>query len=329
LFFKRLGLTYLSINPRTKDMKLQLRSFRGEDDFWRIRNFLCQVLMINDYRELSWHVARWDYLWARRNDFLPDTPLEELVYLWEAPDGEIAAVLNPEHSGILFQQINPAFRMTDLENEMMEVAEEKLSIPKDGGGQKVYLHADQRDIFRQEILTSRGYSKFDHPKVREHQRHLWLDKAVLEAILPPEYVIRSLRDDEIEDRGLAAWKTNRSGDPPNEYWGWKWLLNVYEAPLYRRDLDIVAVAPNGEIASFCTLWFDDMTQSGYFEPVGTVPEHRQRGLGKAVLCEALRRVKRLGANLAFVSSYTPPAHALYSSIGFTDYDLSEPWLKEL
>jgi ribosomal protein S18 acetylase RimI-like enzyme len=91
----------------------------------------------------------------------------------------------------------------------------------------------------------------------------------------------------------------------------------------------VGVAPNGEIASFCTLWFDDVTQSGYFEPVGTAIEHQRKGLGKAVMSEALRRIQDMGATMAFVSSYTSPAHELYSSLGFIDFDLCEPWVKEL
>ena len=49
---------------------------------------------------------------------------------------------------------------------------------------------------------------------------------------------------------------------------------------------------------------------------------------KAVLCEALRRLKRLGAVKAYVHSYEPPTHALYTSAGFTEYDLVEPWVKE-
>ncbi|HEX6386119.1 MAG TPA: GNAT family N-acetyltransferase [Anaerolineae bacterium] len=57
------------------------------------------------------------------------------------------------------------------------------------------------------------------------------------------------------------------------------------------------------------------------------PAHQRRGLGKAVMAEGLRRAKRLGATMAYVGSYSPAAHALYASVGFTEYDLYEPWLK--
>ena len=108
-----------------------------------------------------------------------------------------------------------------------------------------------------------------------------------------------------------------------------WYRNIQNAPLYRRDLDIVGIAPDGGVASFCTIWFDDVTRTAYFEPVGTSPIHQRRGLGKAVMCEGLRRLKRMGAIMAFVGGYTPAANALYSSVGFRQYALSEPWKKKL
>jgi len=102
---------------------------------------------------------------------------------------------------------------------------------------------------------------------------------------------------------------------------------VQRAPLYRRDLDLVAVAPGGDLAAFCTLWFDDVTRTAAFEPVGTHPDHQRRGLGRALMAEGLRRVAGLGATLCTVGSYSEPAGALYASLGFIEYDLSEPWEK--
>lgn len=104
--------------------------------------------------------------------------------------------------------------------------------------------------------------------------------------------------------------------------------NIQNAPLYRRDLDLVAVAPDGAIASFATIWFDDVTRSAYFEPVATVPAHRRRGLGKAVLTEGLRRLKRMGVVVAFVGGSSLPANALYASVMGKELDLSETWIKE-
>ena len=61
------------------------------------------------------------------------------------------------------------------------------------------------------------------------------------------------------------------------------MISIFTMRTYR----IVAVAPSGEFAAFCTVWFDDVTRTGAFEPVGTAPAHRRRGLGKAVMCEGV------------------------------------------
>ncbi|MEW6400596.1 MAG: hypothetical protein AB1649_02285 [Chloroflexota bacterium] len=42
-------------------MKTRKRPYQNEDDYWRIRDFLRQVMISNGRRELSWHVARLDY----------------------------------------------------------------------------------------------------------------------------------------------------------------------------------------------------------------------------------------------------------------------------
>lgn len=42
-------------------MKLTLRSYQTEDDFWRMRDFLREVFLLNDRRMFSWPVARLDY----------------------------------------------------------------------------------------------------------------------------------------------------------------------------------------------------------------------------------------------------------------------------
>jgi ribosomal protein S18 acetylase RimI-like enzyme len=134
---------------------------------------------------------------------------------------------------------------------------------------------------------------------------------------------------ELPARSLVSWRAFHPNEPDDHYEGWTWYLNVQRAPLYRRDLDLVAVAPGGEFASFCTVWFDDVNRMGVFEPVGTAPAHQRRGLGKAVMCEGLRRLKHLGATLATVGSYSNEAGALYASLGFTEYDLLERWHIEL
>ncbi len=136
-------------------------------------------------------------------------------------------------------------------------------------------------------------------------------------------------DEDMPARSLVSWKAFHPDEPMEKYWGWEWYRNIQRVPLYRRDLDIVAVASAGEFASFCTVWFNEATLTGAFEPVGTAPAHRRRGLAAAVMNEGLRRLKRVGAKLAYVGSWNDATNALYGeSLGFSEYDLMEKWMKD-
>jgi ribosomal protein S18 acetylase RimI-like enzyme len=93
-------------------------------------------------------------------------------------------------------------------------------------------------------------------------------------------------------------------------------------PGYRSELDLVAVAPNGDFAAYCICWLDAKNRTGEFEPVGASPDYRRQGAGRAVMLEGLRRLRDLGAETAIVytSANNSPAVALYEAVGFRRYD---------
>ena len=77
-------------------------------------------------------------------------------------------------------------------------------------------------------------------------------------------------------------------------------------------LSVAAAAPDGEKVAYCCLWYRKGTDYAYVEPVCTVPAYRGRGLGGAVVAEALRRAKEKGAQRAYVISDL----AFYEKLGF-------------
>ncbi|HRJ57959.1 MAG TPA: hypothetical protein PLV64_16830, partial [Anaerolineales bacterium] len=80
-------------------MKLTMRLYRNEEDYWRMRQFLREVMLANDLHQYSWHVARLDYWWWFANTDIEKFDLTQVIFLWESEDGELAAVLNPEGKG--------------------------------------------------------------------------------------------------------------------------------------------------------------------------------------------------------------------------------------
>lgn len=310
-------------------MKFTMRSYENEEDYWRIREFLRQVMLENERRELSWHVARLDYWWWFINPDLEKLPLQELVFLWETGDGELAAVLNPEGSGQAFLQVHPTYCTPGLIEEMIAVAKERLSNKGEDDQRQLWVYVDSKDEMQHAVLGESGFHRVAKTEVQEVQHRRSLDGQLPDVPLIQGYDIRSLGQGlELLERCYASGlgfhdddihiaRDNR--DHP------EWYHRIQSAPLYRRDLDIVAVADDGSIASFCTIWFDDVSRTAYYEPVATVPAYRQLGLGKAVLIEGLHRLKRMGCKVAFVGGYSEPANALYFSVMGPEYDISEPW----
>jgi mycothiol synthase len=306
-------------------MQLTMRRYQTEDDYWHIRAFLRQAMLLNDVREKSWHVARLDYWrWHVAANTQDRKSIDQLVFLWETPDGEIAAVLNPEGVGDVHLQVHPELRTPALEEEMLTIAEEHLAVDRNGE-RRLRTWADDQDEMRLAVLARLGYTKGKWVGCGWRRD---LDAPIPDAPIPPGYVVRSLgQRDELPARSWASWRGFHPDAPDEEYEGWEWYLNIQRCPLYRRDLDIVAVAPGGEIASFCTFWYDDVTRSAYIEPVATVPEHLRRGLARATITEGLRRVRQMGATRAFVGGYEPAPNALYASVLSPAHDRSEEWIK--
>jgi mycothiol synthase len=309
-------------------MKPSMRRFGKDEDYWRIRQFLREVFILNGRRELSWQVYRFDY-WRWHGILnMKDGTLETDVFIWEAPDGRMAAVLNREAPGSVFLQVHPEMRSAELEEEMVAVAEEHLRTTPTERRPAIRIWAPSEDSLRRNVLKRLGYKVFDRPDSREYARWRDITGEVPGAPVAEGYTIRGLGgDNETPARSWSSWRAFHPDEPADRYQGYDWYANIQRAPLYRRDFDIVAVTGAGEIASFATIWFDDVARTGAFEPVGTVPGHQKRGLARAVICEGLRRLKRIGATRAYVGSYTEGAHAAYASAGFTDYELLEPWTR--
>jgi mycothiol synthase len=257
-----------------------------------------------------------------------DGTLEDDVFIWETIDCNIAAVLNREAPGSVFLQVHPNSHVDELIMEMLSTAEQHLTAPTAKNRKTLHVWVATTDPKSQIIMRERGYTISSNIPA-ERQRMRDLGESIPSKAAADGYTIKSMGDaDDHPARCYVSWRAFHPDEPDDDFEG-GWYHNVQKAPLYRRDLDLVAVAPDGEFAAFCTIWFDDYTRTGLFEPVGTVPEHRRHGLGRAILIEGLSRLKSIGAEIAYVGSYSEPAHYLYASVGFKTYHVMEPWIREI
>jgi ribosomal protein S18 acetylase RimI-like enzyme len=89
---------------------------------------------------------------------------------------------------------------------------------------------------------------------------------------------------------------------------------------YRGDLHVLVAAPDGTPAASAIIWLDEATGTAEFEPVGTDPGFRRRGLGRALQLHGMRLARAAGARLMLVACLGAPAHpaarGLYRGVGF-------------
>lgn len=100
---------------------------------------------------------------------------------------------------------------------------------------------------------------------------------------------------------------------------------------YRGDLHVLVEAPDGTMAASALVWLDTVNRSAQFEPVGTHPAYRRRGLGRAVLLHGMRLARQAGAEQMTVACLGAPGHpaavGLYYSVGFRRFTRDAPLLK--
>ena len=137
--------------------------------------------------------------------------------------------------------------------------------------------------------------------------------SVPEARLPKGFTIRPVAGE--HEAQLIA-------DVHNGAFSAKWTqaeyLKVMRTPGFDPKRELVVVAQDGRFAAFVVIWFDPISLTGYFEPVGCHNDFRRRGLTKTLMFAGMARMKEGGMETATVGyeSTNEASFKLYSSAGF-------------
>lgn len=165
------------------------------------------------------------------------------------------------------------------------------------------------------FLQANGFQRGEYVEVNMLRS---LDAPIGQQVLPPGCVVRSVAGDsrEVSLRAEAqreVWRPWTVGDVTDEQYA-----RFMRMPGYDRDLDVVAVAPDGTIAAYVNGWLDPVNRIGDFGPVGAREAYRRQGLTRAVLLECMRRMKARGMDRVCVSTGegNVAARSLYESVGF-------------
>jgi mycothiol synthase len=242
----------------------------------------------------------------------------DFIRLWHAGGRLVGYAVLGEDPSFDFQ-ILPEFAWSGIEEEAVRWAEEEIARlrkadPQQWGG-KCTSGSRQDDPERMAFLELHGFKPGG--EFSEVNMLRLLDDAIPAPEPPDGYWVRELAG--------AGELSNRAG-AQREVWKPWTVGNVYaedyarlmRLPCYHRELDVVAVAPDGVIASYVNGWIDELNRIGDFGPVGARPAYRRKGLTRAVLLECLRRMKARGMNRVCVSTGVSnfPAIRLYESVGF-------------
>jgi mycothiol synthase len=180
------------------------------------------------------------------------------------------------------------------------------------------------DLYRQKPLQNMGY---ENKGLGEHERIRPVDLPIPEVSLPKGYIIRHVDvEKEFEKYHSVLSSVFRHCTQMTPH-----LAKVYsEAEFYNKELDLVIEAPNGSFAAFVTVRIDSVSRFAELEPVGVHPDHRGKGLAKAICCEGLRRLQKYNPKSITIigAANTEAATRLYDSLGFSCTNIHY-WVKSL
>jgi ribosomal protein S18 acetylase RimI-like enzyme len=286
------------------------------DDVPRLHELLARRWAVDDPRA-QMHVG--DFYWALRTTPNAD-PLAD-TRVWPRTDGSLAAFARLDPPDLGDAVVDPAADSSMLD-EALAWLEDSYRERGSGAITVVVVDGDTRRV---EALGRRGYTPGDGGNTRLWQR---LDSETGASPLPPGFLLGHVET--TDDMRRRAFVETSSFD----YEGVtaeSWRLLTQRLPHYRPELDLIAATPDGTGASACTVWYDETTLCGEFEAVGTSKPYQRRGLGRAVILEGLRRLRRLGAAQAVVQTQitNTAAIALYQSCGFEVVGEDRAWTRSL
>jgi GNAT superfamily N-acetyltransferase len=299
------------------DMQIKFRRYNSKkmfsSDFIKVRDFLMETNREElHFYHFTWE--RWEWIFS-----LPYMNQEKLntIGLWEEDNKLVALVTYEEWAGGAYFIIKPGYEF--LTAEMIEYAEKNLSYEN-----KLWVCVLNTDVPMQKLMQSRGY--FPGQK-REPNSIFDISAERLQYTIPEGFQVISFADEfEWKKYNRVLWNGfNHDGDPPETDEQQKIREISLSGPHNDLSLKIAIVAPDGNYASYCGMWYEEETSCCFVEPVATDPTYRRKGCGRAAVLEGIKRCADRGAKEAYVGS----DQIFYYRIGFRPLPAYTFWEKEV
>lgn len=277
---------------------------RFNEQYDEIRRFL-QVNADSGYNE-HFHWGRLD--WMMAHSYL-DVEMLTSNALFRDENGELAGVVMYDTD---FHDRWYVLHSTSDENLLRRMVEYAI---KTDAGSSVPIKANLRDTVLCGLLEYAGFEKQYSESV------LGIELSSNFSFQLPQGFYLNVEDSQI-DRWQQKLVTYRGFDhegSPEESGE-----EVAKAERYLETSEYIKVFAimDGEYVAHCGVWYNG-GNTAYIEPVVTVPEHRGKGLGRAVVYEAINRAKDRGAKRAIVFS----GQEFYIRLGMVQSSEIGTWVK--
>ena len=280
------------------------------DDFEKVRRFLVRI---NRTNPIGYHFewGRWEWAFC-----LPNLDTSRLgdIGIWEEGGTIVGLAAYEDAAGSTYVAWDPDYGF--LKERMFEYSIRRLRAAD--GSLRILIGNDDEE--GQAAAVRLG---FVPTQDSEANSVLDTESADLDYTLPEGYRIISLTGDtDIRKFNTMLWKGfNHEGPAPESAHDLEERKRQIRAPHLNPALNSIVVAPSGQYASYCGIWYDVETGYALIEPVATMPEYRKLGLGRAAVLNSIRKSAELGATRAYVGS----SQQFYYRIGFRPLPAGTFW----
>jgi mycothiol synthase len=309
-------------------MVVQPRPYRDEQDIEAMKAVLIAGRQAGGP---TYYIHVGDLSWWLRY-LIKDEDHRQIIFLWneEHVDADLIgwSLLSPSYRAFdVF--VHPIYLGTEQSECMWTWTEERMGeiIREQGGNQVRTMWVGEHDAQLIALLERRGFARSDYHLLK--MAHA-LEDAIPEPSLPPGFRACHVGGEhQVTQRAAVA---HAAFGPQKTFEQYRQdYLTFMRSPEYNPELDLVVVTPDGRFGAFCICWLDTVNRVGLFEPVGTAPDFRRKGFGKAVLVEGLRRMRARGMSTAIVcvEHDNTAARRLYASTGFQVTGRIHTYAKEI
>lgn len=314
----------------------QSSAYVGEADLAAIAQ-LINTCRVTDQQESRTSVIKLQESFAD-----PQFDITRDLRLWRGANDDLMAVAelwrlmpNQAFLGVLHFDIHPQVRNTALADTVLQWAETRLREAGRSQSLPLVLHSWCRDVVeqRRSLLMQLGFAP---ERYFLQLRRSLQDTPILSPVIPEGWQVRAV--DMAQE--AVAW-VDMFNQTFIDHWDHHSVTVEdiqYEASLstYNPELDLVAVAPTGQLAAFCASEIDPERnarlglQEGHVCLLGTRRGYRRMGLARSLLLANLRRLQAAGMTTATigVDAENPSgALKLYNSVGFERYRSSTVFRK--